>query len=243
MDPQPVPPAGHPIRGVIFDLHATLLHAGDPADWFDAATALLAEDPTRGGRYPADPEGGAGQALPDLGQLAPFAQRIWDHARRIDPASERDLSPQQHRAVFDRLVEDLGIIPAPLADALYVTMLDQWDAYEEAGPVLATLRQRGVRTAVLSNIGLDPRPAIERAGLVGLYDAEVFSFEVGTVKPDPAIFQIAADALGLMPRDLLMVGDSVEDDTGAAHLGMRTLILPRNLGTTHGLEQVLRLVG
>ena len=40
-----------------------------------------------------------------------------------------------------------------------------------------------------------------------------------------------------------MVGDSVEDDGGAAHVGMRTLILPRTAGPTHGLEQVLRLVG
>jgi len=243
MDPLPAPAAGHPIRGVIFDLHATLLHAGDPADWFQAATSLLAGDPTRGGRFPRPSEGAPDRPLPDLAQLAPFAERIWDHARMIDPASERDLSPHQHRAVFDRLVEHLRIIPAPLADALYVTMLDQWDAYEEAAPVLRRLRRRGVRTAVLSNIGVDPRPALARSGLAGLYDAEVFSYEVGTVKPDRAIFQMAADALGLAPRELLMVGDSPEDDTGAAHLGMRTLILPRNAGTTHGLEQVLRLVG
>lgn len=242
MDPLPAPAAGHPIRGVIFDLHATLLHGGDPATWFAAATALLADDPTRGGRFP-DATVGTTRSLPSLDVLAPIAARIWEHAREIDPGSERDLSPRHHREVYDRLVDHLGIIPAPLADALYVTMPDQWDAYEEAPHVLATLRRRGVRTAVLSNVGIDPRPALERCGLAGLYDAEVFSFEVGTVKPDRAIFQMAADALGLPPRELLMVGDSPEDDTGAAHLGMRTLILPRNAGTTHGLEQVLRLVG
>lgn len=243
MDPLPAPAAGHPIRGVVFDLHATLLHGGDPAAWFAAATALLATDPTRGGRFPEPSAEPTGPPMPTLDQLVPIAMRIWEHAREIDPTSERDLSPQQHRAVFDRLVDHLGVIPAPLADALYVTMPDQWGAYEEAPHVLATLRQRGVRTAVLSNVGIDPRPALARCGLSGLYDAEVFSFEVGTVKPDLAIFQMAADALGLAPRELLMVGDSVEDDTGAAHLGMRTLILPRNAGTTHGLEQVLRLVG
>ena len=243
MDPLPAPGPGHPIRGVIFDLHATLLHGGDPAAWLGAATVLLAQDPTRGGRFPVPDPHEPDMATPTLQQIAPIASRIWDHARQIDPASERDLSPQQHRAVYDRLVEHLGIIPAPLADALYETMPDQWDAYEEAAGVLAELRLRGVRTAVLSNVGLDPRPALRRCGLAGLYDAEVFSFEVGTVKPDPAIFQMAADALGLPPRELLMVGDSVEDDTGAAQLGMRTLILPRNAGTTHGLGQVLRLVG
>jgi FMN phosphatase YigB (HAD superfamily) len=40
-----------------------------------------------------------------------------------------------------------------------------------------------------------------------------------------------------------MVGDSPDDDTGAARLGVRTLILPRTRGPVHGLEVVLRLVG
>ncbi len=121
-------------------------------------------------------------------------------------------------------------------------MLDQWQAYLEAPSVLTALREQGVATAILSNMGIDPRGVLQRTGLAGLYDAEVFSFEVGVVKPDPAIFAIAAERLGLPAHELLMVGDTVDDDGAAAHLGMRTLILPRTRGTTHGLEQVLRLV-
>ncbi len=63
------------------------------------------------------------------------------------------------------------------------------------------------------------------------------------MKPDPAIFELAAKSLGLPAHELLMVGDAVDDDGAAARIGMRTLILPRTRGTTHGLEQVLRLVG
>jgi HAD superfamily hydrolase (TIGR01509 family) len=241
MDAHPSPPGGHPIRGVIFDLHATLVHAGEPAGWLAAASALLEQDPTRGGRF--DPAQSAPDALPDLDDLAPWAAHIWDHAREIDPDSERDLSPALHRQVYDRMLERIGIIPPALGDALYSTMLDQWVAYLEAPATLMSLRERGVATAILSNVGLDPRPVLERTGLVGLYDAEVFSFEVGVVKPDPAIFAIAAERLGLPAHELLMVGDTVDDDGAAAHLGIRTLILPRTRGTTHGLEQVLRLVG
>ncbi len=218
---------------MIFDLHATLIHAGDPADWMTAALTLMrarGEDPTE-------------LALPSGDQLAPWALHIWDHAREIDPRSERDLSPHQHRAIYDRMIERTGIIPNGLADALYQTMLDQWQAYQESAGVLAALRDRGLRIGILSNIGIDPRGVLERTGLAGSYDAEVFSFEVGVVKPDAEIFRIAAARLGLAPLEVLMVGDSVEDDGGAAHIGMRTLILPRTAGPTHGLEQVLRLVG
>ena len=57
------------------------------------------------------------------------------------------------------------------------------------------------------------------------------------------IFAMAARGLGLPATDLLMVGDSVHDDGGAAVLGIRTLILPRTTGDRHGLEQVVRLIG
>ena len=63
------------------------------------------------------------------------------------------------------------------------------------------------------------------------------------VKPDPQIFRIAVERLGLDPAEVLMVGDTVEDDGGAAQVGIRTLILPRASGTGHGLGIVLRLVG
>lgn len=235
MDLIPSPAAGHPIRGVIFDLHATLVHdGGDPAAWLAAAVDLLAAEARPG----AD-----AVTIPDVADLAPWATRIWEVAREIDPASERDLSAQRHREVFDAMIARIGVIPDPLADALYRTMLDQWVAYDESAPVLDALRERGVRTALLSNIGLDPRPVLSRVGLAGRCDAEVYSFEVGVVKPDPTIFRIAAARLGLGPHEVLMVGDTLADDGGAAVLGMRTLILPRTLGPTHGLEQVLRLVG
>ncbi len=240
MDVHPSPPGGHPIRGVIFDLHATLVHAGEPAGWMAAALTLLDQDPSIGGRLES---GGPSATLPDLADLAPWAEHIWDYAREVDPGSERDLSPERHREVYDRMLERIGIIPPALGDALYRTMLDQWTAYLEAPTVLRALRERGVATAILSNVGIDPRAVLVRTGLAGLYDVEVFSFEEGVVKPDPAIFALAAERLGLPAHELLMVGDTVDDDGAAAHLGMRTLILPRTRGATHGLEQVLRLVG
>ena len=98
-------------------------------------------------------------------------------------------------------------------------MLDQWTAYLEAPTVLRALRERGVATGILSNVGIDPRAVLVRTGLAGLYDVEVFSFEEGVVKPDPAIFALAAERLGLPAHELLMVGDTVDDDGAAAHPG------------------------
>lgn len=216
-----------PIRAVLLDFHATLVDQGDADTWLDLAVA----------------QAGAGEGE-DLGPIerAAVLERlddIWSHARIIDPDSGRDHSAEAHAAVFHEVME--GHVPDGIRVALYDVMLDVWRAYDDAAPVLDALRERGIRTAVLSNVGVDIRPVMAREGL--RTDAVVLSCEVGAVKPQPEIFVSALEALGVAPSEALMVGDSWKDDAGAAALGIRTLILPRTRGPVHGLDQVLRLVG
>lgn len=122
-------------------------------------------------------------------------------------------------------------------------MPDRWTAYDDAGPTLDALRARGIRTAILSNVGFDLRPVLERSGLVDRFDVLVMSFELGVAKPRPGIFAHALERLEVGAHETLMVGDSWHDDAAAAALGIRTLILPRTDGPLHGLDVVVRLVG
>jgi HAD superfamily hydrolase (TIGR01509 family) len=130
-----------------------------------------------------------------------------------------------------------------LVDALYHTMLETWTAYEDTLPVLRALHEQARPVVVLSNVGIDVRPVLDRTEISGLIGGLVLSYEVGAVKPDAAIFARALDLLGLAAERALMVGDSFRDDAAAAALGIRTLILPRTYGRTRGLESVLRLMG
>lgn len=213
-----------PIRAVLFDFHATLVDQGEADQWLDAAIA----------------HAGSGGDLEPIERAAIIDRLddIWIHARDIDPHSTRDNSAEDHHAVFHGTMD--GHAPLELRDALYEVMLTMWQAYADSAPVLDALRERGVRTAVLSNVGVDIRPVMEREGLRA--DAVILSCEVGAVKPEPEIFQAALDALQVSVEETLMVGDSWKDDSGAAALGIRTLLLPRTRGATHGLDVVLRLV-
>jgi HAD superfamily hydrolase (TIGR01509 family) len=222
-----------PIEAVLFDFHSTLVDQGDPYRWLDLAWAHAGRTGSA-----ADALGGDGYA-----ELAGFVHRIWEHVREVDPASERDLSPQRHREVYDALMERLPQVDPDLAAALYEVMLETWIPYDDAVPTLVALKERGVKVALVSNVGIDVREVLARAGLTDLLDAVVLSYEAGAVKPSLAIFQRALDALGARPDNALMVGDNPHDDAGAALLGIRTLLLPRTSGTRHGLEIVLRLVG
>ena len=77
--------------------------------------------------------------------------------------------------------------------------------------------------------------------------AWILSFEHGIQKPDPAIFQVALDELGVSAAQALMAGDRASHDGGAAQLGIDTMILPnRSSSTTERCDRlavVLRAVG
>ena len=85
--------------------------------------------------------------------------------------------------------------------------------------MLAGLHRRGIRTAVVSNIAFDVRPAFRAIGVADDVDEFVLSFEVGAVKPQPEIFHTALSRLGVDASEALMVGDSEEADGGARAVG------------------------
>lgn len=222
-----------PVTAVLFDFHLTLVDSGDAGSWLAAGWAAAGRD--------GDPVAGLGADR--AGEAASFLDRVWEHARDLDPHSARDADPHRHRAVFGATVARCPGIDPDLAEGLYRTIADRWDPYADTVPVLTELRRRGVRTAVVSNVGFDLTPVLERTGLAALVDAVLMSYAVGSVKPDPGIFERALHLLGADPEDALMVGDSWRDDGGAAGLGVRTLLLPRTEGRVHGLSAVLRLIG
>lgn len=221
-----------PFEGVLFDFHSTLIDQGSGRDWIERAWRHAGRN--------GDPEQALGGER--VAEIAAWMERIWEHARQIDPHSRRDYGPGNHRQVYDDVVKGVPEIDADFARALYETMLETWIPYDDAAPVLRGLHDAGVRTAVVSNVGIDIRPVLDRGGLSDLVDAVVLSYEAGEVKPNAAIFERALELIAVAPERALMVGDSWQDDAGAAQLGIRTLILPRTAGASHGLDLVLRLV-
>jgi putative hydrolase of the HAD superfamily len=86
-------------------------------------------------------------------------------------------------------------------------------------------RAAGIRTAVLSNsLGREPYDPYAGFDLHGAFDAVVFSAEHGVRKPDPAIFRLALDRLGLPPEQCLFVDDSEENLAAAHRLGVTPLL-------------------
>jgi putative hydrolase of the HAD superfamily len=90
--------------------------------------------------------------------------------------------------------------------------------------VLDSLRENGHPLALISNATSETAEAWPQSPLARCFDVAVFSCDVGLAKPDPAIYRIAAERLGVAPGECVFVGDGADGElAGAAAVGMTVL--------------------
>lgn len=100
--------------------------------------------------------------------------------------------------------------------------------FDDVAPCLDALESMGIRTAVISNWDYSLHRVLRGFGLDRRFDLVVASLEEGVEKPDPRLFHLALDRLGVAPDEALHVGDNPEDDLdGAQAAGMRALLIER----------------
>ena len=152
--------------------------------------------------------------------------------------------PAQHRD-FARITDDaLAFVAARhnihdeslLADlrAAYRRL----DAYPDARPMLAALRDGGTARAILSNGTPEMlREAAAAGGIDTLLD-DILSVEtVGVFKPDPRVYRLATERFGVAAERLLFVSSNPWDAFGALVFGMRVVWINRvGLPDQYGLR-------
>ena len=98
------------------------------------------------------------------------------------------------------------------------------ELFDDVLPVLDILRHRYI-LVMLSNSNSDP----EFCGLPGIFRFVVLAQDYGAWKPDPKIFQIALEKAACSQRELLHIGDTLEEDIlGATNAGVKNIWLNRN---------------
>jgi putative hydrolase of the HAD superfamily len=91
--------------------------------------------------------------------------------------------------------------------------------------VLKKLRERGFKTALLSNADVADIYHWQGSPLSAAFDTVIFSCEAGLLKPDPEIFRLALDSLGLPAAQVLYAGDGGHNELrGAREAGMTTVL-------------------
>jgi epoxide hydrolase-like predicted phosphatase len=101
-------------------------------------------------------------------------------------------------------------------------------------------RAAGIKTGLISNSwgeGLAYDPAL----LEELFDAVVISGDVGLHKPQPEIFLMGAERIGVAPEDCVFVDDLRENCEGAEAVGMKAILHRGAEGTIPQLEELLEV--
>lgn len=109
-----------------------------------------------------------------------------------------------------------------------VEELNHWDArmWTTQDPTMVAwqlrLKQHGIRTAILSNMGDSVLESIERefAWIKG-FDVLVWSFQLRMAKPDPAIYLHTLEKLGTRPEETLFLDDKRVNIDAATALQMK----------------------
>jgi putative hydrolase of the HAD superfamily len=121
-----------------------------------------------------------------------------------------------------------------LVDRLFAGMRPEEGMIE----ALRRARAAGLKTGLISNSW--GRGRYDRGSFSELFDGVVISGEVGLYKPQPEIFRLGAERVGLQPADCVFVDDLRENCVGAEAVGM-TAVLHRGADTT--LERLEELLG
>ncbi|MFL5799917.1 MAG: HAD family hydrolase [Actinomycetota bacterium] len=207
------------IRAVLFDAGETLLSA-HPSFPELLATTLRTE--------------GHDHVTPGL---------IHDQVRLVGPLFEEatkqgrlwSTSAEESLAFWSELYRVLlGALGVPfteeLARTLYGTFTDvaNYRLFDDALPVLAKLRDAGLRLGLISNFEQWLERLLEHLEVTDFFEVRVISGVEGMEKPDPKIFRLALDRMGVAPEHAAYVGDNVTYDVEpAAALGMTGVLLDR----------------
>ena len=96
--------------------------------------------------------------------------------------------------------------------------------------LLNILKKHNRKVGLISNTGITPGVALRefliKERVSDYFDDMIYSEEVGIRKPNPRIFHLAAEHLGIKPEEIVHVGDNLRTDVwGAKYANLKTIYL------------------
>jgi putative hydrolase of the HAD superfamily len=118
----------------------------------------------------------------------------------------------------------LGLSDAKIAE------LNDWDAcmWTTFNPEMLNwhkqLKEKGLKTGILSNMGDSVLESIERKfNWIADFDVLIWSYQHRMAKPEPAIYRLLLEQLGTAAEETLFLDDKLENIEAARHLGIQSL--------------------
>lgn len=142
-------------------------------------------------------------------------------SRESFPEFQKGLAPEDE--FWARVSSELKV-PEPETESLWGDAFRSvYRPREGMFALVSSLRERGCRTALLSNTEAPAMDHFLRQGY-GMFDALVFSCAEGTRKPERRIYELVLERLGLGAEEVVFVDDRREYANGAGAVGMKAIL-------------------
>ncbi|SHH47970.1 HAD family hydrolase [Thermosipho atlanticus] len=105
--------------------------------------------------------------------------------------------------------------------------------FEDTLKLIKLLKENNIKIAVASS-SKNTKVILENIGILNIFDAIVTGYDFKKGKPNPEIFQIAAERLNVKNSNCIVVEDSIEGVKAGNNAGMKTIGIAR-----HGNESEL----
>lgn len=221
------------VKAVIFDLDNTLYN-------YDALNGQAIES---AGKWLCAKEGIAYDNF-----LSAF-----EESRKLTKKYMQDCAAQHNRIIyFQKTSEYLGLNPIKysleLYDKYWGYLLENMRLEIGAERLLQRLRKSGIKIAICTDLTTHiQHRKLRQLGIADFVDVFVSSEEAGVEKPDRKIFRMAIGKLGILPSEIVYVGDSYEKDViGAANTGMYPIWFnpygkPRKGKEIEGMSEITKM--
>jgi beta-phosphoglucomutase len=196
------------VRAAIFDLDGVLT---DTAELHYQSWQALADELG----LPFDRQ--ANEGLRGLSREQSLARVLGDAAARFPSAARAEVANRKNDDYLKRVA---AMTPA--------------DAFPGSADLLRALREAGFLVAIASS-SRNARVVIKRLGIAGLLHEIVDGNDAPRSKPDPQVFLVAAERLGVPARHSVVVEDAASGVEGALAAGMRVIGIgpPERVGRAH----------
>jgi len=139
------------------------------------------------------------------------------------------------QATRDALVYTCRYLNLELDQAVCARLCDAYlnlTPYPEVPATLQQLNGLGLPLAILSNGSVFSIDSVVKNSGLQKHFAHLISVErVGVFKPDPRVYALASQALGLLPQQILFVSSNAWDASGARHFGFTVCWVNRHNNT------------
>jgi putative hydrolase of the HAD superfamily len=185
------------------------------------------------------------QVLADMSDVlytpAPGFSKLWrdtfymrtDGTHRTHEESIRYICKELGTKVTEQQVEQAAIIRLRYS---VKTLKPRPDTI----PTINSLKGMGYRVGLISDCSPETPRAWPMTPFKRIFEVTIFSCEAGVKKPDPRIYGMACDQLGVKPENCLYVGDgSSHELTGALKAGMHPVQIldPGENADTHYVDR------